>query len=67
MYVANSARASNASVVALLLLAGPAGAADDPVIHLFNGKDLSNFYTWLVNDHRADPDKVVAGAPTANW
>ncbi len=57
------------SLVALLLLAGPAGAADDPVIHLFNGKDLSNFYTWLVNDHRADPDKVfsvvgaVDGAP----
>jgi Domain of Unknown Function (DUF1080) len=57
------------SLVALLLLAGPARAADDPVIHLFNGKDLSNFYTWLVNDHRADPDKVftvvgaVDGAP----
>jgi len=56
---------------ALTLLAAPAGAqpATDDVIHLFNGKDLSTFYTWLVNDHRTDPNKVfsvvdnVDGAP----
>ncbi len=56
---------------ALTLLVAPAGAqpATDDVIHLFNGKDLSTFYTWLVNDHRADPNKVfsvvdnVDGAP----
>lgn len=44
-----------------------AGAAD--VVHLFNGKDLSTFYTWLVDDRRNDPDRVftvvdhVDGAP----
>jgi hypothetical protein len=27
-------------------------------IHLFNGKDLSNFYTWLVNTKYQDPDRV---------
>src|SRR5262249_8294303 len=32
-----------------LILAAPAVRADrdDAVVHLFNGKDLSNFYTWL--------------------
>ena len=50
-------------------LATPAAAQPADVIHLFNGKDLSSFYTWLVNDHHADPDKVfsvvdnVDGAP----
>jgi putative intracellular protease/amidase len=40
----------------------------EPII-LFNGKDLSNFYTWLVDDHREDPVRVftvldqVDGAP----
>jgi len=38
-------------------------------ITLFNGKDLSNFYTWLVDFHREDPQRVfsvvdrVDGAP----
>lgn len=38
-------------------------------IELFNGKDLSSFYTWLVDLHREDPDRVftvvdqVDGAP----
>ena len=38
-------------------------------IQLFNGKDLTNFYTWLVNFHYEDPDKVftvvdaIDGAP----
>jgi hypothetical protein len=49
--------------------ATPASAQPADAIHLFNGKDLSSFYTWLVNDHHADPDKVfsvvdnVDGAP----
>src|SRR5262245_36045389 len=36
---------------------------------LFNGKDLTNFYTWLVNFHHEDPAKVftvvdaIDGAP----
>lgn len=38
-------------------------------IQLFNGKDLSNFYTWLVDYKYEDPDKVftvveqIDGAP----
>src|SRR6266511_3712978 len=40
-------------------------AGDGPVtpgeaIRLFNGKDLSNFYTWLVDDKYQDPDKVFS-------
>lgn len=48
----------------------PLGAAAQPdTIHLFNGKDLAPFYTWLVGDHYEDPDRVfsvverVDGAP----
>jgi hypothetical protein len=41
-------------------LATPAAAQAADVVHLFNGKDLSSFYTWLVNDHHADPDKVFS-------
>lgn len=39
------------------------------VIQLFNGRDLSSFYTWLVDTHRDDPHRVfsvvdqVDGAP----
>ena len=39
------------------------------VIRLFNGRDLSSFYTWLVDFHREDPHRVfgvvdqVDGAP----
>lgn len=41
-------------------------AADDNVIHLFNGKDLANFYTWLGPPNKGqkplgrniDPEKV---------
>jgi hypothetical protein len=57
------------SVLVLLLIAAPTTAQSVDVVTLFNGKDLSNFYTWLVNDHRADPDRVfsvvdnVDGAP----
>jgi hypothetical protein len=59
----------------LLPLASPAGSADetairpDRTIHLFDGKSLAPFYTWLVDDHREDPLRVftvvdqVDGAP----
>ena len=30
----------------------------DGVIHLFNGKDLTNFYTWLVDYKYTDPNRV---------
>lgn len=39
------------------------------VIQLFNGRDLTNFYTWLVDHHYQDPNRVftvvnrVDGAP----
>jgi hypothetical protein len=59
---------------ALNLSLSSAFSTDGPIapgeaIHLFNGKDLSNFYTWLVDDKYQDPDKVfsvvdqVDGAP----
>jgi len=41
----------------------------DRTIHLFDGKSLAPFYTWLVDDHREDPLRVftvvdqVDGAP----
>jgi hypothetical protein len=41
----------------------------DRTIHLFDGKSLAPFYTWLVDDHRQDPLRVfsvvdqVDGAP----
>ncbi len=41
---------------------------EKPIV-LFNGKDLGNFYTWLVDSHREDPDRVfsvvdqIDGAP----
>jgi len=41
----------------------------DRVLALFDGHDLSRFYTWLVDTHREDPDRVfsvvdqVDGAP----
>jgi hypothetical protein len=53
----------------VLLLASPAAAQPSDVVHLFNGKDLSTFTTWLVDDHRQDPDRVftvvdaIDGAP----
>jgi len=60
-------------LLALSLLAPPviaqlappviAQPADTGVIHLFNGRDLTNFYTWLVGDKRADPDKVFTVLP----
>ena len=61
--------------VALPLFADEPAAKDSDivvpreVISLFNGKDLSAFYTWLVNHGREDPLNVfsvvdqVDGAP----
>jgi Domain of Unknown Function (DUF1080) len=53
----------------LLCLSAPVSMADEKTLSLFNGKDLSNFYTWLVDSKYADPDRVfsvvdqVDGAP----
>jgi hypothetical protein len=59
----------------IALLAAPLFAADSSpispreIIALFNGKDLTNFYTWEAKHGREDPDKVftvvdhVDGAP----
>jgi hypothetical protein len=55
----------------LLALTGPAAAADDAdggTIHLFNGKDLTGFYTWLGSPGKGekpygknhDPEKVFS-------
>jgi hypothetical protein len=62
--------AATCVVAAAPVHAHPQPAATSPgVVSLFNGKDLSSFYTWLVGDHYSDPDKVftvvdnVDGAP----
>ena len=64
-----------ATVVMVFVLAMPAAAAaqtatrPDNVIHLFDGKSLDGFYTWLVDSRREDPLRVftvvdqVDGAP----
>ena len=64
-----------AVLVTLFVCAWPAGASaqtairPDKVIHLFDGKTLDNFYTWVVDSHREDPLRVftvvdqVDGAP----
>ena len=64
-----------AAVVMVVVLAMPAAAAaqtatrPDNVIHLFDGKSLDGFYTWLVDSRREDPLRVftvvdqVDGAP----
>jgi 3-keto-disaccharide hydrolase len=61
--------------VLLVPLAVPVGSPSetairpDRTIHLFDGKSLAPFYTWLVDDHREDPLRVfsvvdqVDGAP----
>jgi len=60
---------SGTAALAAAFALPPAASAQKPVIQLFNGKDLTNFYTWLVGDHRQDPDHVftvvdaVDGAP----
>ena len=63
------------SLLLLLSLASPANTTaqtanrPDRAIHLFDGKSLDSFYTWLVDTHREDPLRVftvvdqVDGAP----
>jgi hypothetical protein len=51
------------SAVFLLLIGTSAAAAQAPVvpdkvIPLFNGKDLSSFDTWIVDQKHSDPDRV---------
>ena len=73
----------NLSVLFVLWCAALPGLAADPastsgdtevivpreMIRLFSGRDLSSFYTWLVDSHREDPHRVfsvvdqVDGAP----
>jgi len=60
---------SAAVSLAAIVPAPPAGRANTETIQLFNGKDLTNFYTWLVNFKYEDPDQVfsvvdaIDGAP----
>jgi hypothetical protein len=48
------------AISAALALAAPVARAQGQAIQLFNGKDLTNFYTWLVDFKREDPDRVVS-------
>ena len=50
---------------ACVLTAAPADAvrAKGKTRHLFNGKDLTNFYTWLVGTKYEDPDRVFRVDP----
>ena len=62
-------------LLTLFVFTLPAGSAAQTaiqpgtVIHLFDGKSLDGFYTWLVDSHREDPLRVftvvdqVDGAP----
>jgi hypothetical protein len=65
-----------AALVAVTQASGPPPAGTAPVavrpqrtIHLFEGRSLEAFYTWLVDSHREDPLRVftvvdqVDGAP----
>src|SRR6267154_850385 len=46
-------------VLVAILAAIPAAGADSAVIHLFHGKDLTNFYTFLKGSGKnADPKQV---------
>jgi hypothetical protein len=70
-------RLRNSFLITLLIatLAVPLAALDDKdgaeakAVRLFDGKSLSNFYTWLVDSKDKDPDKVftvvdqIDGAP----
>jgi len=54
-------------VLLAFLAADPAAAAEpqaasptDRVIHLFNGKDLAGWYSWLRGSGHMDPDKVFS-------
>ncbi len=58
-----------AALLALPLATGTARSREGETLRLFNGKDLANFYTWLVGWKYEDPDKVftvvdqIDGAP----
>lgn len=57
--------AASAAVLASVV---PVEAKPGRTRHLFNGKDLTNFYTWLVDYKREDPNRnfrveTVDGAP----
>jgi len=58
-----------ATAAAFPVYGGESQASGNKVIRLFNGKDLTNFYTWLVDFKEKDPDKVfsvvdqIDGAP----
>jgi hypothetical protein len=67
-------RVISAVLVLFVLVLAPSAAAQtairpDAVIHLFDGKSLDGFYTWVVDSHREDPLRVftvvdqVDGAP----
>jgi hypothetical protein len=52
----------------LVACVAPVAAKPGKTRQLFNGKDLTNFYTWLVDYHREDPKRVfrvedIDGAP----
>lgn len=66
--VSRLALLSGAVAIACLSLAAAPAHSKSKTISLFNGRDLSNFYTWLVDYRYTDPDKVftvdqVDGAP----
>ena len=42
------------------LLAGNQVVTPEKPIQLFNGKDLTNFYTWLVDHGKVDPKRVFS-------
>jgi hypothetical protein len=53
------------ALIAVALLPRPVAAqpVGTDVTHLFNGRDLTNFYTWLVGHKRTDPDGVFTVLP----
>jgi hypothetical protein len=66
---ARLAAAAGAALLGILVGGALPAGAQAQAVPLFNGKDLTNFYTWLVGTHREDPDRVftvvdqVDGAP----
>jgi hypothetical protein len=62
--MSNSFRRWGGLVAAVGIMAGLAlttsAAAQSQTIQLFNGKDLTNFYTWLVGTKYEDPNRVFS-------
>lgn len=54
----NPVRIACLALLVTLRAAGQTPITPDKVITLFNGKDLSPFYTWLPKFGRVDPDRV---------